>query len=127
MTSDCHPGEQLPNDSTLPTAHAIVDDHQEREMMLDVLRSLNEEQMVTYNAIKLTNESMRTLMEQHVKTSSMINTVLIKLVENGAHGDKTKEGTVNDHTQLAVKPHGTSKERDGEDRFGMINPDCKVW
>lgn len=126
VTSDCHPGEQLPNDLTLPTAHVIFDDHQEREMILDVLRSLREEQVVTYNAIKLTSESVRTLTEQHVKTSSMINTLLIKLIENGAHGDKTKEGTVNDHTQLAVKPHGTSKERDGE-VFGMINPDCKVW
>jgi hypothetical protein len=41
-------------------------------------------------------------MEQHVKTSSMINTLWIKLIENDAHGDKTKEGTINDHTQLAV-------------------------
>jgi hypothetical protein len=92
-------------------------------MILDVLRLLNEEQVVTYNAIKLTNESMRTLMEQHVKTSSMINTlliVLIKLIENDAHGDKTKEGTINDHTQLAVKRHGTSKGR-------MVKHDYTVW
>ena len=104
----------------------MVDDLQEREMMLNVLRSLKEEQVTTSNAIELTSDTMKAIMEQHIKTSSMINTVLIKLVGNGAHGDKTKEGTVNDHTQLAVKPHGTSKERIGE-VFGMINPDCKVW
>ena len=81
VTSDRHPGEQLLNDSTLPTAHAIVDDHQEREMILDVLRSLNEEQVVTYNAIKLTSESVRTLMEQHVKTSSTFDQYPIDQVD----------------------------------------------
>jgi hypothetical protein len=95
-------------------------------MILDVLRSLNEEQVATYNAIQLTSESVRTLMEQHVKTSSRINNLLIKLIENGAHGGQTKEGTVNDHTKLAVKPHGTSKKRDGG-VFGMDKHDYTVW
>jgi hypothetical protein len=48
--------------------------HQERKMMLDELRSLNKEQIATFNAIKLTNESMKSLVEQHVKTSSRIET-----------------------------------------------------
>ena len=119
-TSDGDQVEHLINDLDSLTTHAIVDDHQEREMMLDVLRSLNEEQVVTYNAIKLTNESMRTLMEQHVKTSSMINTLLIKMIENDDHSDKTKEGAIIDHTQSAVKGHGTSKER-------IVKHDYTVW
>jgi hypothetical protein len=68
-------------------------------------------------------------MEQHVKTTSMINTLLIKLIETDAHGDKT-----NDHPKLAVKPHDPSKEKD-DGLFGMPDlwddfipdPDCKVW
>ena len=112
--------KHLINDLDSLTTHAIVDDHQERGMMLDVLRSLNEEQMVTYNAIKLTNESMRTLMEQHVKTSSMIDTLLIQLMENDSHGDKPKEGAINAHTQLDVKRHGTSKVR-------IVKHGYKVW
>jgi hypothetical protein len=120
VTSDRHQGEQLLNDSDQPTTHAIVDDHQERERMIDEFRSLNEKQLVTYNAIKLTNESMRTLMEQHVKTSSMIDTLLIQLMENDSHGDKPKEGAINAHTQLDVKRHGTSKVR-------IVKHGYKVW
>jgi hypothetical protein len=78
--------KHLINDLNSLTNHAMVDGLQEREMMLNVLRSLNEEQVATSNAIKLTNDTMKALMEQHVKTSSMINTVLIKLVENDTNG-----------------------------------------
>ena len=42
--------------------------------------------MATSNAIKLANDSTKALMEQHFKTSSMINTVLIKLIENDTNG-----------------------------------------
>ena len=103
--------KHLINDVNPLTTHAVVDDLQEREMMIDVLRSLNEEQVETYNAIKLTNESMKTLMEQHVKTTSMINTLLIKLIEKDTQGVETKEGTTIDYTQFAVKRHSTSKEQ----------------
>ena len=119
-TSDGDQVKHLINELDSLTTHAIVDDHQEREMMLDVLRSLNEEQVVTYNAIKLTNESMRTLMEQHVKTSSMIDTLMIQLMENDSHCDKTKEGAINAHTQLDVKRHGTSNVR-------IVKHGYKVW
>jgi len=110
----------------------VVDDLQEREVTLNVLRSLNEEQVATSNAIKLTSDTMKTLMEQLVKTSSMINTVLVKLVKTDVHGDKT-----NDHPKLAVKPLDTSKEKDDgldsmPDLWGDYDPDCdlldcKVW
>ena len=125
--------EGTSNELNILKNHEVVDDLQEREVTLNVLRSLNEEQVATSNAIKLTSDKMKALMEQLVKTSSMINTVLVKLVKTDAHGDKT-----NDHPKLAVKPHDTSKERDGE-VFGMIpdlwddyDPDCdlldcKVW
>ena len=117
------------NDSNPLTTHEVVDDLQEREVTLNVLRSLNEEQVATSNAIKLTSDTMKTLMEQLVKTSSMINTVLVKLVKTDVHGDKT-----NDHPKLAVKPHDPSKEKD-DGLFGMPDlwddvipdPDCKVW
>jgi len=112
--------KHLINDVNPLTTHAVVDDLQEREMMIDVLRSLNEEQVETYNAIKLTNESMKTLMEQHVKTTSMINTLLIKLIEKDTQGVETKEGTTMDYTQLAVKRHSTSKER-------TVKQGYKVW
>ena len=120
------------NDSNPLTTHEVVDDLQEREVTLNVLRSLNEEQVATSNAIKLTSDKMKALMEQLVKTSSMINTVLVKLVKTDAHGDKT-----NDHPKLAVKPHDTSKEKDDgldsmPDLWGDYDPDCdlldcKVW
>jgi hypothetical protein len=110
-TSNGDQVKHLINDVNPLTTHAVVDDLQEREMMIDVLRSLNEEQVETYNAIKLTNESMKTLMEQHVKTTSMINTLLIKLIEKDTQGVETKQGTTIDHTQLAVKRHSTSKEQ----------------
>jgi hypothetical protein len=66
---------------------------------------------------------MKALMEQHVKTSSMINILLVKLVKTDAHGDKT-----NDHPKLAVKPHDTSKEKDdGLPISGEYDSDCTVW
>jgi hypothetical protein len=117
VTSDRDQVEHLLNDldyqtesseREILTTHAIVDDHQERGMMLDVLKSLNEEQMITYNAIKLTNESMRTLMEQHVKTSSMANTLFNQLMENDSHCEKTTEGAINGHTLLDGKRHRNS-------------------
>jgi hypothetical protein len=121
--------EGTSNELNILKNHEVVDDLQEREVTLNVLRSLNEEQVATSNAIKLTSDKMKALMEQLVKTSSMINTVLVKLVKTDVHGDKT-----NDHPKLAVKPHDPSKEKD-DGLFGMPDlwddvipdPDCKVW
>jgi hypothetical protein len=70
--------------------------HQERRMMLDELRSLNEEQMATFNAIKLTNESMRSLVEQHVKTSTMIKIIMNQLMDHGVE----ETGTTNEYKEL---------------------------
>jgi hypothetical protein len=66
-------------------------DHQERQKILDELRSLNEEQMATMNIITLTNESMTSLIERQVKTSYMVETLMKQLKDSDTNLTSTNK------------------------------------
>jgi hypothetical protein len=57
-------------------------DHQEQRMMVEDMRLLTEKQMAAFNMIKLTVKSMRSLVEQHDKTSKMIMIIMNQMTDN---------------------------------------------
>jgi DNA-directed RNA polymerase subunit M/transcription elongation factor TFIIS len=88
-------------------------------MILDELRSMTEEQMATSNMIKLTAESMRSLVEQHDKISTMIKIIMNQLMDNGVE----EIGTTNGYKELG-KLEGEDHQSNASDPLKHVLGKC---